>query len=171
MNKMSTKKGKVWKFGDDINTDLIAPGRYINSSLEEMKKHVFELVNPRFPLAVKPGDIVVGGTNFGCGSSREEAPSVLKACGITAVIAESYARIFFRNAIAVGLPVISCRGVSIVFHDDDILGFDLDASFVVAVQNGTILACDAFYPDVKAILDKGGVLPMLKEIASKHHIL
>jgi|WetSurMetagenome_2_1015567.scaffolds.fasta_scaffold09082_4 3-isopropylmalate/(R)-2-methylmalate dehydratase small subunit len=162
---MSTKRSVVWKFGDNINTDLMAPGRYMNSSLGEMKMHVFELVNPCFSSAVKPGDVIVAGQNFGCGSSREEAPSVLKSCGISAVIAESFARIFFRNSIAVGLPVLTCRGVSAVFQDGDTLELDLDASSVTAVRTGTILACDALSPDIKGILLKGGILPVLKEIS------
>jgi 3-isopropylmalate/(R)-2-methylmalate dehydratase small subunit len=168
---MSVKRGRVWKFGDDINTDLIAPGRYMNSSLEEMQKHVFKLVNPHFSSVVQPGDVIVGGANFGCGSSREEAPSVLKACGIAAVIAESFARIFFRNAIAVGLPVITCRGVSGVFHDGEILEFDLAASRIIHVPSGTVLTCDVLSPEIKEVLDKGGILPVLREIVTKQNSL
>jgi 3-isopropylmalate/(R)-2-methylmalate dehydratase small subunit len=161
---MSTKKGKVWKFGDDINTDLIVPGRYMNSPLAEMKKHVFELVNPQLPLEVKTGDIIVGGNNFGCGSSREEAPAVLKACGIIAIVSESYARIFFRNAIAIGLPVITCRGVSEIFQDGDILEFDLETSLITSARTEAVLTCDTLSPDIKEILGKEGILPVLKEI-------
>lgn len=166
---MSKTIGRVWKFGDDVNTDLIAPGRYLNSSLEEMKRHVFELVNPHFSPEVKPGDVIVGGRKFGCGSSREEAPSVLKACGIAAVISESFARIFFRNAVAVGLPVIVCRGISDSFYDGDMLAFDIDASSVTAVHTGIVLACDVFSPDIKEIIDKGGILPVLKEFVLKQN--
>ena len=159
---MEPVTGKVWKFGDDINTDLIAPGRYMSSPVDEQKKHVLELKNPRFPSEVQPGDII-GGENFGCGSSREEAPAVLKACGIAAVIAESFARIFFRNAIAIGLPVVTCSGVSGAFSEGDIITLDLDAATVKG--EGKTLPCDVFPPEVKAILEKGGVLPMLQEIA------
>jgi 3-isopropylmalate/(R)-2-methylmalate dehydratase small subunit len=168
---MSTKRGIVWKFGNDINTDLIVPGHYMNSSLEEMKNHAFELVNPRFPLAVKPGDVIVGGYNFGCGSSREEAPSVLRACGIAAVVAESFARIFFRNAVAIGLPVITCRGISGVFHDGDTLEFDIDTFSVTNIRTGMVLACEALPSDIKEIIDEGGILPLLKEIALKQNNL
>ncbi len=164
---MTVKKGIVWKFGDDTNTDLIASGRYMNSSLEEMKKHVFELVCPRFSLEVRPGDFVVGGQNFGCGSSREEAPSVLKACGITAVIAESFARIFFRNAIAVGLPAVTCRGIADNLNSGDELEYDIDTASVTVLPAGKVLPCEILSPDIQEILDKGGILPVLKEFVSR----
>ena len=164
---MDIIKGKVWKFGDDINTDVISPGRYMNAPIEEIKNHVLEVVDPRFPLEVKKGDVLVGGSNFGCGSSREEAPAVLKACGIAAVVAESFARIFFRNAIAVGLPIVSCPGVSVVFSEGDELELDLDAARVSNVGIGKVLSSEPLPDEMKEVLTRGGILPMLKEIATR----
>jgi 3-isopropylmalate/(R)-2-methylmalate dehydratase small subunit len=161
---MNTIEGRVWKFGDDVNTDLIVPGRYMNSSLSEMRKHVLETVSPRFPGEVQSGDVIVGGHNFGCGSSREEAPAVLQSCGVSAVIAESFARIFFRNAIAIGLPVITCGGVSQAFKEGDVITLDMDAAAVAGA--GTILRCEALSSEMKDMLVKGGILPVLKEIAA-----
>lgn len=163
---MDIIKGKVWKFGDDINTDVISPGRYMNAPLGEIKKHVLEVVNPQFPLKVKEGDVIVGGSNFGCGSSREEAPMVLKACGIAAVAAESFARIFFRNAIAVGLPIVACPGVSDTFNEGDELELDLDAARVTSVNTETVLSSEPLPDEMKKVLARGGILPMLKEIAA-----
>ena len=102
--------GKIFKFHDDLDTDQIIASQYLLlPNLEEMKVHTFESLDPEFPDKVKPGDYVVGGENFGCGSSREHAPGVLKALGVEAVIAKSFARIFYRNAINIGLPVIVCK--------------------------------------------------------------
>ncbi len=164
---MDIIKGRVWKFGDDINTDVISPGRYMNAPLEEMRKHVLEVVNPKFPVEVKESDVIVGGNNFGCGSSREEAPSVLKACGIAAVIAESFSRIFFRNAIAVGLPIVSCPGVSGAFDEGDELELDLDNARITSVNTGTVLSSEPLPDEMKEVLAKGGILPMLREIAAR----
>ena len=102
--------GKVFKFHNDLDTDQIIASQYLLlPTIEEMKVHTFESLDPEFPQKVKPGDYVVGGENFGCGSSREQAPSVLKALGVQAVVAKSFARIFYRNAINIGLPVIVCK--------------------------------------------------------------
>lgn len=103
-------RGKAWKFGDNISTDHIAPGRlfHLRSNLPELAKHVLEDADPEFARKVQPGDFVVGGNNFGLGSSREHAPTIIKMAGVSAVLAKSFARIFFRNAINVGLPVLIC---------------------------------------------------------------
>ncbi|MFC2021420.1 3-isopropylmalate dehydratase [Chloroflexota bacterium] len=167
---MDIIKGKVWKFGDDINTDAISPGRYMNAPIEEIKKHVLEVVNPQFPLEVKEGDVIVAGSNFGCGSSREEAPMVLKACGITAVAAESFARIFFRNAIAIGLPIVACPGVSGAFNEEDEFAHDLDAARVTNVSTGVVLSSEPLPGEMKEVLSKGGILPLLSEIAKNQEI-
>ena len=162
---MDLIRGKVWKFGDNINTDVIIPGRYMNAPLAEMKTHALEMVNPRFPLEIKKGDIIVGGKNFGCGSSREEAVEVLTANGIAAVICESFARIFFRNAISTGLPVVICPGVSDTFQETDILGLNLDSSTVTNVTRTTTLSCEPLSKEIKEILSRGGILPILREFA------
>ena len=102
--------GKIFKFHNDLDTDQIIASQYLLlPTIDEMKEHAFESLDPEFPVKVKPGDFVVGGENFGCGSSREQAPGVLKALGVQAVVARSFARIFYRNAINIGLPVIVCR--------------------------------------------------------------
>ncbi|UCD08040.1 MAG: 3-isopropylmalate dehydratase small subunit [Dehalococcoidales bacterium] len=164
---MDLIRGKVWKFGDNVNTDVIIPGRYMNTPLEEMKTHALEMVNPQFALEVKKGDVIVGGENFGCGSSREEAVTVLKASGIAAVICESFARIFFRNAISIGLPVIVCPRVSVTFRENDTLELDLDAVTLTNVNLQTVLSCEPLSEDLKEILSKGGILPILKEFAGE----
>ena len=164
---MDVIKGNVWRFGDNINTDVIIPGRYMNSPLEEMKTHALEMVNPQFPLEVEKGDIIVGGENFGCGSSREEAVSVLKASGITAVVCESFARIFFRNAISIGLPVIVCPGVSDAFKENDTLELDLDTATVTNINLELVLPCESLSTEIKEILSKGGILPILKDFVKE----
>lgn len=162
---MDVIKGKVWYFGDNINTDVIIPGRYMNTPLDEMKMHALEMENPQFPQDVKNGDIIVGGKSFGCGSSREEAVMVLKANGISAVICESFARIFFRNAISTGLPVIVCPGVSNAFKEKDILELNPEAATVTNTGTGMILHSEPLSDEIQEILSTGGILPMLKEFA------
>ncbi|MHA1799299.1 MAG: LeuD/DmdB family oxidoreductase small subunit [Candidatus Helarchaeota archaeon] len=111
---------KIWKFEDDIDTDIIIPGRYLTlRDSKEMASHAFEPINPNFAKNVKKGDIIVGGKNFGCGSSREEAPFVLKTLGVAAIIGESFARIFFRNAINLGLPLFELKNASSIINEDD----------------------------------------------------
>jgi 3-isopropylmalate/(R)-2-methylmalate dehydratase small subunit len=160
-------RGRVWKFGNDVNTDLIAPGRYMNSPIEESKRHALETVNPRFSNEVKSGDVIVAGSNFGCGSSREEAPKVLKALGVGAVLGESFARIFFRNSIAVGLPVAVGRGVFDSFEEGDELEFDLNSGKVINLTSKKTLISEPLSVEMKEVLSRGGILPMLKEIARR----
>ncbi|HIP62779.1 MAG TPA: 3-isopropylmalate dehydratase small subunit, partial [Archaeoglobus profundus] len=122
--------GRAWKFGDNIDTDVIIQGKYlVINDPKELAKHVFESIRPEFAKNVKPGDFIVAGENFGCGSSREHAPLALKATGIEAVIAKSYARIFFRNAINIGLRVLECNTDRI--DDGDILEVDYDRNVII----------------------------------------
>lgn len=119
-------KGKIWKFGDNIDTDIIIPGRYlVLRDPDAMASHAFEPIDENFAKKVQKGDLIVGGKNFGSGSSREEAPFVLKQLGIVAVVAESFARIFFRNAINLGLPVIEVRGISDRIKTGDTIQIDV----------------------------------------------
>jgi 3-isopropylmalate/(R)-2-methylmalate dehydratase small subunit len=121
-------KGKVHKFGADVNTDVIIPARYLNiSQSEELAKHCMEDIDPEFLARVAPGDIIVAATNFGCGSSREHAPLAIKACGISCIIAQSFARIFFRNAINIGLPLLECAEAVKETEADDILEVELSS--------------------------------------------
>ncbi len=156
-------KGKAFKFGDNISTDLIVPGRLANlrSNLPELAKHVLEDADPTFASRVKPGDFVVGGSNFGLGSSREHAPLVIKMAGVSAVLAKSVARIFFRNAINQGLPVLICDTDQI--NDGDELEVDLAAGTVKDLTNGKTLTFGKIPPVMLNILNEGGLLPYIKK--------
>jgi 3-isopropylmalate/(R)-2-methylmalate dehydratase small subunit len=156
-------KGKVFKFGDNISTDLIVPGRLANlrSNLPELAKHVLEDADPTFAGKVKPGDFVVGGSNFGLGSSREHAPLVIKMAGVSAVLAKSVARIFFRNAINQGLPILICD--TSVINDGDQLEVDLAAGTVKDLTNGKELTVGKIPPVMLNILNEGGLLPYIKK--------
>lgn len=160
---MDKIRGSVWKFGDNTDTDAIVPGRYLAAEMEEVIKHVFEAVRPEFAQEVKKGDIIVAGRNFGCGSSRENAPAALKELGIGCIVAESFGRIFFRNAIAVGLPVISCAGVSANFADQDPAEIRLAEAQIRNLSQGSTLAADSLSADMVAVIDKGGIIELLKE--------
>jgi len=158
-------RGKVWKFGNDVDTDVITPGQYVISPMEELKKHVLEAINPEFPKRVQPGDFIVAGSNFGCGSSRETAPIALKALGLGTIVAESFARIFFRNAIAIGLPVMTCPQISELFADGDEIELDIDNSRVTNLTKKKTFNAQPLPKEMKDVLSKGGILPLLKEIA------
>ncbi len=155
--------GKAFKFGDGISTDHIIPGRYayLRSNLPELAKHAMEDADATFVSRVRPGDFVVGGGNFGLGSSREHAPLVIKMAGVSAVLAKSVARIFFRNAINQGLPVLICDTDGI--DDGDRLEVDLATSTVRDVTNGRELTFGKI-PDVMLrILEEGGLLPYIEK--------
>jgi 3-isopropylmalate/(R)-2-methylmalate dehydratase small subunit len=156
-------KGKAHKFGDSISTDHIIPGKYahLRSNLPELARHVLEDADVNFVKKVKKGDFVVGGRNFGLGSSREHAPLVIKMAGVSAILARSVARIFFRNAINLGLPVLICDTDKI--NDGDELQIDLAAGTIKDTTNGNELTFGKI-PDVMlAILDEGGVIPYIKK--------
>ena len=153
--------GKVFKFGDDISTDLIAPGRlfHLRSNLPELAKHVLEDADPTFASRVKPGDFIVASRNFGLGSSREHAPLIIKMAGVSAVLAKSVARIFFRNAINVGLPVLICDTDRI--NDGDDLEVDLANGVVKDVTNGELITFGRIPAVMLKILDEGGLVPYI----------
>ena len=156
-------RGKVFKFGDNISTDDISPGRlfHLRSNLPELAKHLMEDVDPGFASKVKPGDFIVAGKNFGLGSSREHAAVIIKMAGVSAILAKSAARIFFRNAINVGLPLLICDTDRI--GDGDELEVDLEGGWVRDVTNGAELPLGKF-PDVMLrILDEGGLIPYIKK--------
>jgi len=156
-------KGKAFKFGDSISTDHIIPGKYayLRSNLPELAKHVMEDADTTFAARVKEGDFIVGGNNFGLGSSREHAPLVIKMAGVKAILAKSVARIFFRNAINLGLPVLICDTDQIA--DGDTLEIDLKSGVITDVTNGKKLTFGAI-PDVMLkILDEGGLLPYIEK--------
>ena len=156
-------QGKAFKFGDDITTDYIIPGRYahLRSNLPELAKHVMEDIDSTFVVRVHEGDFIVAGKNFGLGSSREHAPLVIKMAGVSAIIAKSVARIFFRNAINLGLPVLLCDTDSI--NDGDKLEVDLKAGTIGNLAAGGQLTFSPL-PDVMlAILEEGGLLPYIEK--------
>jgi 3-isopropylmalate/(R)-2-methylmalate dehydratase small subunit len=155
--------GKAWKFGDDISTDHIAPGRlfHLRSNLPELAKHVLEDAREDFAKSMSKGDFVVGGNNFGLGSSREHAPTIIKLAGVNAVLAKSFARIFFRNAINVGLPVIICDTDKI--EENDILEVSLENGTVLNKTKNIILDFPPL-PDVMTkILNSGGLVEYIKK--------
>ncbi len=156
-------RGKAFKFGDNISTDHIVPGRlaHLRSNLPELAKHVLEDADPTFASRVKEGDFVVGGNNFGLGSSREHAPLVIKMAGVSAVLAKSVARIFFRNAINRGLPVLICDTDKI--NDGDELDVDLKQGIVKDLTNGAELKFQKIPDAMLSILQEGGLMPYIKK--------
>ena len=155
--------GKAFKFGDNISTDHIAPGRlaHLRSNLPELAEHVLEDADATFATRVSKGDFVVGGSNFGLGSSREHAPLIIKMSGVSAVLAKSVARIFFRNAINLGLPVLVCDTDRI--NDGDELQVDLASGVIKDLTNGNSLTFTPIPPAMLAILDEGGLMPYIKK--------
>lgn len=155
--------GKAWKFKDNISTDEITPGRFLSlrSNLPELAKHTLEDARKEFPSDVKVGDYVVAGKNFGMGSSREQAPVVIKLCGVKAVLAQSFARIFYRNAINIGLPAIICDTTQI--DEGDILELDLSGSKVVDETKKLELSFPRMSKTMEAILNEGGLIPYVEK--------
>ncbi len=164
---MERIRGRVWIFGDNVDTDVITPGVYVDAPMEEMKKHVLEALNPHFPKEVKAGDIIVAGKNFGCGSSRETAPDAIKALGVSVVVAESFARIFFRNSISIGLPVVPCPGVAAIFKEGEEAEVNIKECRVRNVSTGASLQGQPLHHDLLEILSQGGTLSLLKALANK----
>ncbi len=158
--------GRAFKFSDDISTDHIIAGRFahLRSNLPELAKHVMEDTDPTFVTRVKTGDFVVAGGNFGLGSSREHAPLVIKMAGVSAILAKSVARIFFRNAINLGLPVLLCDTDSI--SDGDELEIDLESSTIRDITNGNQLTFSKIPAIMLRILNEGGLLPYIQKYSS-----
>jgi 3-isopropylmalate/(R)-2-methylmalate dehydratase small subunit len=152
---------RVWKFGDQVDTDLLAPGRYMKGSIDDLAAHCLEAIRPEFAAEVKPGDLVVGGIGFGIGSSREQAAQALKHLGVGAVIATGAARIFYRNAINLGLPVLVSKDAESL-KDGMMVAFDL-ASGTVRDSEGTVIAqCEKLPDFLLEIVRDGGLIPNLK---------
>ncbi|NVM28127.1 MAG: 3-isopropylmalate dehydratase [Candidatus Helarchaeota archaeon] len=154
-------KGKVWKFGDDIDTDLITPGKWLGTS--ELKEHVLETEDPEFPKQVQKDDVVVAGKNFGCGSSRETAPEALRQMGIVATFCESYARIYYRNSVGLGLPPLIVPGVSTEFEKGDELEFSYETFTVKNLRTGKELQAEQIPDFLLEILEGGGQEKILKK--------
>ena len=160
--------GRAWTFGDDISTDHIIAGRYLGSmDLKSLAEHAMENVDPAFAKKVRPGDVLVAGMNFGCGSSREQAPVALKGLGLACVVAETFARIFYRNSINIGFPVIECPGLRARVKEGDLISVDLDVGDVV-LPSGDRVAFEPLPPNLMEILKAGGLVPKLRaELAAK----
>ena len=159
---MKTKiTGRVWKYGDDVNTDVIFPGKYTYSisDRKEMAKHALEDLDPAFAEKVQAGDIIVAGKNWGCGSSREQAVICLKEAGVAAIVARSFARIYFRNCINEGLPIVTCNAVDAVETGEEIT-IDFEAGKVIAPRGE--YAFPPLAPSVMEIMDAGGLVPHVR---------
>ncbi len=155
-------QGKAWKFKDHIDTDLIIPARYLNThDPMELAKHCMEDADPMFSSKVSKGDIIVAGENFGCGSSREHAPISIKAAGVSAVVAKSFARIFFRNAINIGLPIVELKETDEV-NEGDILDIDFVSGKLTNLTTKKQYKIEPFPPFMKMIIDKGGLIEYVK---------
>ena len=160
---MKTKiTGRVWKYGDDVNTDVIFPGKYTYSISDpkEMAQHALEDLDPDFVKNVQPGDIIVAGKNWGCGSSREQAVTCLKEAGVGAIVARSFARIYFRNCINAGLPIVTCDDVDAVKTGDEIT---IDFEKGVVTTPGGEFTFPPLAPSVMEIMDAGGLIPHVRK--------
>jgi len=157
-------EGKAWKFGDDVNTDLIVPGKYLElTNPYEMAQHAMEGSDPDFPKKVSKGDIVIGGKNFGCGSSREHAALALRYLDLGAVVVESFARIFYRNAINVGIPALECPGITDLVKEGDTVEIDLTRGIITIKNTGDKLRFIPVPEFMVKVLNEGGLVPYLKK--------
>ena len=160
--------GTLYRFDSDVDTDQIIASQYLlYPTIEEMKGHTFESLDPEFANKVKPGDYVVANENFGCGSSREQAPGVLKALGVKAVIAKSFARIFYRNAINIGLPILECEEAADEINANDEVSVDFDTGIITDITTGKTYKAQPFPPFIQNIIKAGGLLKSLKEAENK----
>lgn len=156
---MIAAQGHVFKYGDNVDTDVIIPARYLNSSdPKELATHCMEDIDANFIRNVKPGDIIVANKNFGCGSSREHAPIAIKAAGVSVVIAETFARIFYRNAINIGLPIIECREAAEAIAAGDEVKVDFDSGVITDITTGCSFQGQAFPPFMQNLIDCGGLV-------------
>lgn len=161
-------KGRVWKYGDNINTDVIFPGKYTYTVSEplEMAKHALEDLDPSFAKEAKPGDIIVAGKNFGCGSSREQAATCLKALGVGAVVAKSFARIFYRNAINQGLPLVQSSEIFDRVEKGEEVEIDFEKG-IILTSKGEVFRFSLLPDFVRGILEDGGLIPHIKKRLGK----
>lgn len=157
-------QGHVFKYPDNVDTDVIIPARYLNTPVaEELAKHCMEDIDTEFVKQVQPGDIMVAGWNFGCGSSREHAPLVIKTCKTGCVIAKSFARIFYRNAINIGLPILECAQAAEEIQAGDSVAVDFDTGVITDLTTGKTYQAEPFPEFIQNIIRRGGLLASLKE--------
>ena len=153
-----TRSGKVFKYGDNVDTDVIIPARYLNTSdAQELAAHCMEDIDPSFASSVQRGDILVAGRNFGCGSSREHAPLALKASGVACVVAATFARIFYRNALNIGLPILECPAAAQAIAAGDEVSVDLETGEIVDKTTGQTFAAEPFPPFMLELIAAGGL--------------
>ncbi|HUL94009.1 MAG TPA: 3-isopropylmalate dehydratase [Burkholderiales bacterium] len=162
MSAHPSQSGRVWRFGDNLNTDMLAPGQYMKFGIEEIARHCLEAVEPRFAKEVQAGDVLVAGRNCGAGSSREQAPQALKYLGVAALIAESFAGLFYRNALNLGLPALACAEAKRI-RADDRLQIDPESGRIENHTTGETLACEPIPPHLMQMIRDGGLLPHLEK--------
>lgn len=156
--------GKVWKFGADVDTDAIIPGKYLNTfAAEELAKHCMEGIDPDFVKKMRPGDLIVADSNFGCGSSREHAPIAIQAAGVSCVIARSFARIFYRNAINIGLPILEVPEAYAELNEGDTLDIDFDTGVISNLQRGKTYRSMPYPEFMQQLIASGGLMAWVKE--------
>lgn len=161
---MKAAEGTVFKFGDNVDTDVIIPARYLNSSdPKELAAHCMEDIDSQFVNQVSEGDIMVANKNFGCGSSREHAPIAIKACGVSCVIAETFARIFYRNAINIGLPIIECPEAAKAIREGDRVKVDFESGWITNLTTGEKFKGQAFPPFMQKIIDCEGLVNYINQ--------
>ncbi len=157
-------QGKTYKYGDNVDTDVIIPARYLNTpDAKELAKHCMEDIDAAFAAKVKPGEIMVAGKNFGCGSSREHAPLAIKTCGISCVIAETFARIFYRNALNIGLPILECAEAAKAINAGDEVSVDLDSGIIVDLTSGKQWTAEPFPAFMQDLIAAGGLASYMKK--------
>ena len=157
-------RGAVFKYGDNIDTDVIIPARYLNTqNARELADHCMEDIDKTFITRVQEGDIMVGGENFGCGSSREHAPLAIKTAGIACVIAASFARIFYRNAINIGLPILECPAASAAIREGDTVSVNFDTGVITDETTGETFQAEPFPPFIQKIIRSGGLMASLRQ--------
>lgn len=158
-------QGHVFKYPDNVDTDVIIPARYLNTAdAQELAKHCMEDIDPSYVTKAQPGDIMVAGWNFGCGSSREHAPLVIKTCGTGCVIAKSFARIFYRNAINIGMPILECEAAAEEIQAGDEVAIDFDTGVISDLTTGKTYQAEPFPEFIQKIIKSGGLLASLKEM-------
>ena len=151
--------GRVYKYGNNIDTDVIIPARYLNTpDPVELARHCMEDIDPTFPQKVNAGDVMVGGSNFGCGSSREHAPLAIRTSGISCVIAHSFARIFYRNAINIGLPILECPAASAGIAEGDMVSVNFDTGVITDETTGETFQAEPFPAFIKDMIERGGLM-------------
>lgn len=162
------KRGKVWKYDDNVDTDVIIPARYLNtSSHEELAKHCMEDIDKSFAQNVQKTDIIIAGENFGCGSSREHAPIAIKASGVDLIIAKSFARIFYRNAINIGLSILEHPTLSDECNKNDIIEYDLTLGIVKNITTNKEYTCNKFPKEIQDLVNAGGLINYTREKLTK----